>query len=158
MAKNTKSKPGHRPAMKPPKPGPAPSKQVAALCYQGEGDNLQILLITSRETGRWVIPKGWPMRKRTDAEAAEREAWEEAGIRGIITEKSLGFYTYTKRLSKGRRTPCMVRIYPLKVEKTLKKYPEKGQRRNKWFSPKKAARKVAEADLAMLIRKFEPAA
>ena len=137
-------------------PGQPPRLQVAALCWRRTGKGLRILLITSRDTGRWVIPKGWPMRNRTDAEAAAREAWEEAGLRGELSGRSLGIYIYLKTLATGARTPCVVRVFPLQVREMVRKYPEFGQRRIKWFDLDKAARKVAEPELAALIRAFEP--
>ncbi len=139
-----------------PAPGQPPRLQVAALCWRRSGKGLRILLITSRDTGRWVIPKGWPMRNRTEAEAAAREAWEEAGLRGEISTRSIGIYTYRKILDPGRYVPCVVRVYPLEAREVLRKFPEIGQRRSKWFSPEKAARKVAEHDLAVMIRNFQP--
>jgi 8-oxo-dGTP pyrophosphatase MutT (NUDIX family) len=136
--------------------GQPPSLQVAALCWRRTSKGVLVVLITSRDTGRWVIPKGWPMRNRSEAEAAEREAWEEAGLRGHLAERSIGLYTYRKVLGAGRAIPCVVRVFPLEVQERLKKYPETGQRRIKWFSPKKAASKVEEADLARLLRDFDP--
>jgi 8-oxo-dGTP pyrophosphatase MutT (NUDIX family) len=136
---------GHRP----------PSLQVGALCYRRTGKGLRVLLITSRDTGRWVIPKGWPMRKRTEAQAAAREAYEEAGLRGAVSAKSIGFYTYRKGI-EGMSFPCVVRIYPLEARERVKQYPETGQRRVKWFSPAKAARRVREPELAQLLRDFDP--
>ena len=133
-----------------------PGLQVAAICYRKTKKGYKILLITSRDTGRWVTPKGWPMRGRTEAQAAAREAYEEAGVKGEVSETSVGHYTYSKWLGKGRLLPCVVKVYPLKVREMLKTYPETGQRKNKWFSPKKAAKKVKEPRLAALIRKFDP--
>jgi 8-oxo-dGTP pyrophosphatase MutT (NUDIX family) len=135
-------------------PGHAPSRQVGALCYRNGSKGVRILLITSRDTGRWVIPKGWPMHNRGDAEAAAREAFEEAGLRGDIGASSIGHYLYAKKLGRTRFIPCLVRVFPMKVREMLRKYPESGQRRVKWFSAKKAARKVEEPELAALIRKF----
>lgn len=134
-----------------------PSLQVGALCYRRTAKGLRILLITSRDTGRWVIPKGWPMRHRSESWAAEREAYEEAGVRGEISGRSVGFYTYSKRASRGRSFPCVVRVYPLEARERLKKYPETGQRRMKWFKPAKAARKVREPELSRILRRFDPA-
>ena len=136
-------------------PGPPPSRQVAALCFRRTGKGLRVLLITSRDTGRWVIPKGWPMRNRSDAEAAAREAFEEAGVRGTITRRSVGHYTYPKKLANGRFLPCLVQVFALEVREMVKVYPETGQRRAKWFTPKKAAPKVLEPELGHLIRSFK---
>jgi 8-oxo-dGTP pyrophosphatase MutT (NUDIX family) len=138
---------------------PPPSLQVGALCWRRTAKGaLRVLLITSRDTGRWVIPKGWPMRRRTEAEAAAREAWEEAGVRGEIALRPIGLYGYQKVLAKGRPAACVVRVYPLAAQGRRRDYPEAGQRRLKWFSPAKAARKVREPELARLIRNFDPVA
>jgi len=130
--------------------------QVAALCFRRIKSGHKILLVTSRDTGRWVIPKGWTMRNRTEPQAAAREAYEEAGIRGVIANESVGHFTYSKWLGKGRLVPCMVRVYPLLVREMLATFPENGQRRVKWFTPQKAAKKVNEPKLAALIRRFDP--
>lgn len=139
------------------RPGSPPALQVGALCWRrtAEGE-LRVLLITSRDTGRWVIPKGWPMRNRTDAEAAAREAFEEAGVTGAVTGRSLGLYPYDKWMGKGRFVPCVVRVFALAVDGRAAEFPEQGQRRIKWFAPGKAARRVAEPELARIIRAFEP--
>ena len=136
------------------RPGKPPSLQVGALCWQADESGIKVLLITSRDTGRWVIPKGWPMHNRTEPGAAEREAFEEAGVKGRIEEKCFGVFFYPKRLDNGRSVPCVVRVYPLEVETLLKRFPETGQRKLKWFPADKAARKVGERDLAQLIRAF----
>ncbi|MER2507262.1 NUDIX hydrolase [Amaricoccus sp.] len=156
MPKKSNLKPKGRQAAALAKAGRPPSLQVGALCYRRSGKGLRILLITSRDTGRWMIPKGWPMRNRTEAQAAAREAYEEAGLRGEVVENSIGFYTYLKRLKGGEGLPCVVRLYPLEVREMLRKYPESGQRRVKWFSPARAARKVAEPELAACVREFDP--
>jgi 8-oxo-dGTP pyrophosphatase MutT (NUDIX family) len=137
-------------------PGQRPQVQVAALCWRRSAKGLRVLLITSRDTGRWVIPKGWPMRNRSDAEAAAREAYEEAGLRGEVSPRSLGIYTYQKALGSRQSIPVVVRVFPLEAREMLRTYPETGQRRVKWFPPDKAAQRVAEPDLAALIRGFSP--
>jgi 8-oxo-dGTP pyrophosphatase MutT (NUDIX family) len=134
----------------------APNLQVGALTFRRTGKGIKVLLITSRDTGRWVIPKGWPMRKLSEAEAAAREAYEEAGVRGTVGERCLGHYRYMKMLADGRFIPVVVRLYALEARERLKKYPETGQRKVRWFKPKQAARRVAEPDLALLIRDFDP--
>jgi len=137
---------------------PRPARlQVAALPWRrSPRKGLRFLLITSRDTGRWVIPKGWPMKNRSDAEAAAREAWEEAGLRGTVSERSIGLYTYQKTLGPGRRVPVAVRVFPLEVREMVQRYPETGQRRMKWVGPQRAADRVAEPDLKALIRDFDP--
>lgn len=139
------------------KHGQPRSLQVAALCWRrNQRGKIRILLITSRDTGRWVIPKGWPMHNRSHAEAAEREAFEEAGVQGNLRHESLGLFTYRKQLGRGRSILCVVQVFALEVQTRLKKYPENGQRRSVWLSRKKAAREVREPELRTLIRKFNP--
>jgi 8-oxo-dGTP pyrophosphatase MutT (NUDIX family) len=134
-----------------------PSLQVGALCWRRTKKGaLRVLLITSRDTGRWVIPKGWPMRKRSESEAAAREAWEEAGVRGVVMPRPIGLYAYRKRIAQGQSVPCVVRVYPLAAQGRSSAFPEAGQRRRKWFSQVRAARKVQEPELARLIRDFAP--
>ena len=135
-----------------------PGLQVAALCWRRSRKGLRILLITSRDSGRWVIPKGWPLRNRTEPEAAAREAYEEAGLRGTIADRTVGLYTYDKGLSPGRSILCAVKVFPLEVSEMLTKYPETGQRRARWFSPERAAKRVSEPELKAIIRDFDPGA
>lgn len=137
-----------------------PHNQFGALCWRAGKTGPEVLLISSRETGRWVIPKGWSMKGRTGPEAAEIEAWEEAGVKGRIAKDKLGHFTYDKVLKRDTRNetaqPCIVDVFPLQVEKCAPEFPEQRQRRRKWFAPEKAARKVAEAELKALIAGFDP--
>ncbi|MCX7561187.1 NUDIX hydrolase [Sulfitobacter sp. F26204] len=130
--------------------------QFGALCYRIRRDKVQILVITSRRSKRWIVPKGWPMEGKTPAVSAATEAWEEAGVRGKPDETALGVYTYGKNRGEGDELPCLVMVFPLLVKSLAKKFPESGQRRRRWVSRKKAAKMVAEEDLAQLILKFDP--
>lgn len=123
--------------------------QVAALCRNARG---QVLLVTSRDTGRWVLPKGWPMAGRTLADAASQEAWEEAGVRGSVEQSEIGTYHYDKRQDRGFDIPVQVRVYALKVDELANRYPEDKQRKRNWFSPERAAELVAESELKSLLR------
>jgi 8-oxo-dGTP pyrophosphatase MutT (NUDIX family) len=138
-----------------------PRAQFAALCWRPGKSGAEVLLISSRETGRWVIPKGWPMDGRTSPEAAEIEAWEEAGVKGRIDPAKLGHFRYDKTLKRDTKKesiqPCVVEVFPLQVEKFATDFPEQRQRRRKWFAPDKAARRVAEAELKVLLAGFSPA-
>lgn len=96
------------------------------------------------------------MRNRTEAEAAAREAWEEAGVTGTIFPRPIGLYSYPKFMPKGKVLPCAVRVFSLEVAGSASRFPEAGQRRRKWFTPADAARKVQEPELARIIRSFEP--
>ncbi len=137
----------------------AAGTQYAALCYRlGKDGGAEVLLITSRDTGRWVIPKGWPIAGKSAAASAAREAFEEAGAEGEIGEDCIGLYSYAKVLGPDSLRPCVVAVYPLHVLRMAEKFPEAGQRRLRWFSPKKAATKVAEPELAELLAGFVPPA
>ncbi len=130
--------------------------QYAALCYRLSGkDTNEVLLITSRDTGRWVIPKGWPMKGKSGAECALREAFEEAGVEGRLSPDPIGVYPYDKVLP-DRVTPCIVTVYPVEVSHLSKDFPEKGQRERRWFKAKKAAAKVDEPELRSLLNSFDP--
>jgi 8-oxo-dGTP pyrophosphatase MutT (NUDIX family) len=131
--------------------------QFAALCYRTTPKGApRILLITSRETGRWVLPKGWPITGKSAAESAAREAFEEAGVEGKVDPHCLGLYSYSKVVAPERAVPCVVAVYPLLVKSLRSRFPERGQRRLRWFSPAKAASKVAEPELAELLARFTP--
>jgi len=130
-------------------------RQAGAIPFRHDPDGLRVLLITSRDTGRWVIPKGGIEKGFTAAQAAAQEAYEEAGVKGIISEMMLGIYTYSKRLSSGVARPTTVEVYALQVEKLLKKWPERSERRLKWMAVAKAVRLVQEPGMAILLRRLE---
>lgn len=130
--------------------------QFAALCYRYKKGELQILLVTSRNRGRWILPKGWPENKLTPANSALKEAFEEGGVVGTAHDSCVGVYNYSKIYGPNKGLPNIVMVYPIEVKKTRKLYPEKDQRRRKWFSPKAAAKKVDEAQLSNIIKSFDP--
>jgi len=125
--------------------------QVAALCWRNHKGRVEVLLITSRDTGRWVIPKGWPMIGLTAAQAAAREAWEEAGVEGETFDQPLGQYLYDKIALPAVPVPCSVAVFPLQVKNLQKRFPERKQRRRKWFPASEAAGLVVEAELRLLL-------
>jgi 8-oxo-dGTP pyrophosphatase MutT (NUDIX family) len=137
-----------------------PRTQCAALCWRRTEGRIEVLLVTSRETGRWVIPKGWPIDGLPETEGAAREAWEEAGVQGEIGAACLGVYSYDKVLDRAgeapQAVPCVVAVYPMQVTTLRKDFPEATERRTKWFPQDKAARKVLEPELAALIAGFQP--
>ncbi|MDR7039946.1 MULTISPECIES: NUDIX hydrolase [Methylobacterium] len=128
-------------------------RQVGALPFRKAADgSYAVMLVTSRESRRWVIPKGWPMKGRKPFEAAAREAYEEAGIIGNVGKRPLGFYIYEKRLKNRDSVLCQVKVFPLEVRKQLKRWPEQSEREQRWFAPSEAADAVAEPGLAAIIR------
>jgi 8-oxo-dGTP pyrophosphatase MutT (NUDIX family) len=135
-------------------------RQVAALPWrvptsgQDGAGPLEILLVSSRETRRWVIPKGWPMKGKTDPQAAAQEAYEEAGLDGRISDTPVGQYPYLKRLKSGAARAVTVDVFPLEVTGEHATWPEKGQRTLQWMAPVEAALAVQEPELRDLIARF----
>jgi 8-oxo-dGTP pyrophosphatase MutT (NUDIX family) len=130
--------------------------QYAALCYRRAKNDgqLEILLLTSRDTGRWVIPKGWPMGSKASHVVAETEAREEAGVKGIVEHDPLGSFGYAKTMDAGIALPCEVQVHAMEVTASCKNYKEKGMRTLEWVSPQEAASRVAEPGLKKLILAF----
>lgn len=129
--------------------------QYAAACVRpnpGAENDVQVLLITSRDSRRWVIPKGWSMPRKKPHEIARQEAWEEAGVRGQVKRKPLGYYTYVKKLKGSGIAPALVQVHLLNVSELKRDYPERGQRELHWFSPEEAAGAVDEPELKSLLR------
>lgn len=133
-------------------------QQYAALCFRriGENEAIEIVVVTTRDSGRWVIPKGWPMKKKKPHEAAAIEAWEEAGVRGEVKKKPVGRYTYLKLMDDGNVVPCIVDVFQIEVTEMRDQYKEKGERVVAWVSPDEAARRVREIELKSLLVEFQP--
>ena len=130
-------------------------RQVAALPWRRGANGLEILLVTSRETRRWVTPKGGRMPGRTDAEAAAEEALEEAGVEGAVVPEPLGTFRYLKMLKRRAARWCVVSVYSLEVRVEHDDWHERGQRERLWVSRDEAVRRVDEPDLKALIAAFE---
>ena len=130
--------------------------QFGALCYRVEEGAVQILLITSRSTKRWIVPKGWPEDGLTPAQSAANEAREEAGVTGKVKQRPIGVYSYEKHVENADALPCIVTLYALKVKKQSDSYPEQAERHRQWLSSEEAASLVAEPELARLIKAFVP--
>jgi 8-oxo-dGTP pyrophosphatase MutT (NUDIX family) len=130
-----------------------PGRQYAALPFRYL-DSLEILLISSRETRRWVIPKGWPMKGRKPHAVAAREALEEAGVVGRIGKRPLGSYQYVKRLKNGAPLLCTVDVFPMMVKRQRDRWREQDQRTLQWFAAEEAATVVEEPELQSLIDEF----
>lgn len=128
-----------------------PRAQFGALCWRMHRGRVEVLLITSRDTGRWVIPKGWPIAGKTPAQSAAQEAWEEAGVTGEGDEVALGLYAYDKTRKAKEALPCVVSVYPLRVDALAKRFPERKERRRRWFATEKAAKLVAEPELRAML-------
>jgi 8-oxo-dGTP pyrophosphatase MutT (NUDIX family) len=129
--------------------------QVGALCVRHRDNGAcQVLLITSRDTGRWIIPKGWRAKRMKDHEAAAREAAEEAGVSGKVKSKPIGNYSYAKTGDSGTRS-VRVAVFLLLVRRESNRWPEQRERRRAWFDVRKAVEEVGERQLRKLIKGVE---
>jgi 8-oxo-dGTP pyrophosphatase MutT (NUDIX family) len=130
------------------------SAQYAALPFRVNGESVEILLITSRRTRRWIVPKGWPIEGLGPAQSAAREALEEAGISGEVDKAPVGNFHYLKETKRGTSVPCRVELFALKVTRQHRTWMEKEEREQRWFPLGEAARSVGEPQLRRLILKF----
>jgi 8-oxo-dGTP pyrophosphatase MutT (NUDIX family) len=136
---------------------PRPATQHAALCFRRtSAGEPEILLITSRDTGRWVLPKGWPKKGEEGGSSALREAHEEAGVVGTLLQDGIGLYFYDKTMPSSSPVPCCVAVHAVKVAYLAYRFPEMGLRRQEWFSPQAAAAAVDEPELKVLLENFVP--
>ncbi len=133
--------------------GAAEALQYASLPWR-RGGGIQILLITSRETRRWVIPKGWPIDGLSPEQSAAREAFEEAGIEGEVGPTAIGQYHYLKRRKDGTTSVVDVDVFALEVKRQHDDWPEKAERESRWFPAAQAASLVLETSLGELMRRF----
>lgn len=131
--------------------------QFAVLPYRVAKKGPRVCLVSSRGSGRWIVPKGWPMSEATPIEAAAAEAWEEAGLEGPIHPQPVGVFSYRKML-EDNAFPVLAVVYAMKVVVTHKTYPEVHQRSRKWVSPKKASGLLSDPELARIVRDFDPRA
>ena len=151
MPKRAREKPSSR------EPDREPRTQFAALPWRrnAEGE-VEVLLITSRETRRWVVPKGWPIKGAKSMKSAAQEAFEEAGVIGKIGKRPIGSYAYDKRLKNGRLQHVRVAVFGLQVDHEADDYPEKGQREKRWTLLTEAAQLVDEPELMVILATFRP--
>jgi 8-oxo-dGTP pyrophosphatase MutT (NUDIX family) len=129
--------------------------QVAALCWRKtDAGGREVLLVTS-STGRWILPKGWPMDGKRDCDAALIEAQEEAGVRrGKVDRKSVGEFISAKFTADGDDMPCRTRVFAVKVQDIGDDFPEADRRARRWLSPADAADLVTEDGLRDILRQF----
>jgi 8-oxo-dGTP pyrophosphatase MutT (NUDIX family) len=127
-------------------------QQFAAAPLTQQGDQIRVMLLTSRGTGRWVLPKGWAEQDLTGPEVAAKEAFEEAGLVGEVQPESLGTYSYLKERPQAPPQPCRVEVFTMWVDRQLDDWPERAQRVRRWFSLTEASEKVQEDDLRLLLQ------
>lgn len=129
--------------------------QIAALPVIIAPDGkLRVMVVTSRDTGRWIIPKGWTIKGKAGWEAAAVEAFEEAGVEGRIARDPLGYFSYDKVLDDGKIAPCRVAVFRLDVTRWVANWPESDERDRLWCSPLEAADRLQEPELKDILRKL----
>ncbi len=130
--------------------------QYAALPYRlTDAGGVEILLVTSRSGRRWILPKGSPVDGLTPADAAAREAFEAAGVRGTVREAPIGHFTYDRRIDEdGRTVVCEVAVFPLDVVRQHQIWPAVWQRETRWLAPRDATLLLGDAGLRLLLHAF----
>jgi 8-oxo-dGTP pyrophosphatase MutT (NUDIX family) len=120
-----------------------------------EAAALEVLVVTTRQSKRWIIPKGWPIKGLTPSKSAAREAFEEAGVMGKIGARSIGAFRYKKLANGGDdEAECEVKVFPLLVKRQSAMWPESDQRAIQWVDPEKAISLIAEPELKAIVAAF----
>lgn len=128
------------------------ARQVAALVWRQAGSGIEVLLVTSRISGHWLLPKGWHVEGKTAADSALQEAFEEAGVQGVSGTEPIGAFDYRKVRKQGDALDCTVDVFAVRVRRLLGDWPEKHQRRRAWFTLPEAAARVTEPDLGRFLQ------
>lgn len=135
-----------------------PVVQYGALPWRRTPDGVQILLITTRHTRRWIVPKGWPDEGRDPQECAAQEAYEEAGVIGDIGQEVIGVFVHRKQLKSGQMVSCRIHVYAMEVTDLCADWAEQDVRETKWCSVDEALALVGDSGLRRIIAKFSRAA
>lgn len=117
----------------------------------GRHGEVEVMLITTRQSGRWILPRGWPAKGKTPAQTATQEAFEEAGVIGGVDPRPIGDYRYLKPLPDGSSGDCVVTLFSLHVRGTLVHWPEQAERRRRWHALDQASRVASDGQLAELL-------
>ena len=128
--------------------------QYAALPWRASQGAIEILLVTSLKTRRWIVPKGWPLAGCSPCESAASEALEEAGVLGEVASRSLGSFLYNKRRKSGEVVSCRVHVFTMQVVSQRRSWTEKRARDTRWCSPEEALARVSDPGLRRIIARF----
>jgi len=129
--------------------------QLAALCWRKTPDKEREVLLVTSSTGRWILPKGWPIGGKRPVETALTEAWEEGGVKKArAVRRPLGNYIATKITTDGDELPCLHKVFAVEVRKMVDDFPERDRRERLWVHPKVAAELVHEDGLKEILREF----
>ncbi len=124
------------------------------MCLRGEGTEREVLLVTSRGRGRWILPKGWPMAGRDLPGSALQEAWEEAGVRGRVSRGAVGHYHYANLLAGDFGQQVKTHVFRIDRVSLADEFPEAGERERRWWPLAEAAKQVEEPELAALLSRM----
>jgi len=116
--------------------------------------SIEILLITTSTSRRWIVPKGWPVEGLSPSECAAQEALEEAGVEGEVAQQPLGSFRHHKQSKSGETVLCTVYVYPMEVTHRRNRWAEKHIREIHWCSVEDALTRVKHPALRRLIVKF----
>jgi ADP-ribose pyrophosphatase YjhB (NUDIX family) len=129
--------------------------QSAAIPYKMDDQGkLVILLVTSRRTRRWIIPKGKVKPRTLPSRSAEHEAFEEAGVLGRIGKQPVGAYWQGDALPSGPEGSLHVQAFALEVTEELPVWDEMHLRKRRWFRLKDALRAIDDLEIRALLRDF----
>lgn len=131
-----------------------PLLQMAALCYRVTDKGVEVLLVTSSENN-WILPKGWPIPGRSGAATAMQEAWEEAGVQGVVHSSPYAETVSVKRFDTGAEVPCQVEVYAIEVSALCAEFPERDRRQRKWVTPEEAARQLSCVNMQAVLEGFD---
>lgn len=131
-----------------------PLRQIGAIPYRCAPEGVEICLITSRGSGRWITPRGKPEKNKTPQEIAGLEAFEEAGVRGLVDGECFAAYTVTRPSLPPEAGPCAVELYLMEVSEVLGSWPEKKERERVWLPPAQAVMRVEEGGLVDALLRF----
>ena len=131
------------------------SNMARCLIGSRKWPRFEILIVTTRQSRRWIVPKGWPIKRLTPSKSAAREAFEEAGVRGKIGARPIGNFRYKKAADEnGAEADCEVKVFPLLVKRQSAAWPESAQRVAQWVDPDKAISLIREPELKSLVAAF----
>ena len=128
-------------------------EQSGVIAYGLNEGNLSLVLITSKSTKRWVVPKGHIEPNLTAKESAEQEAFEEAGIEGVVSDVTVGSYDYTKH-DKEDSNIYRVSLFPMEIQRLHNDWPEANLRARQWMTIPQAVNAVNEETLKLLLKNF----
>lgn len=128
--------------------------QIAALCHRMREGKVEVLLVTSKSTRRWILPKGWPILSRRAHRTAAIEAFEEAGVTGKVHKNPFASFSSYKGGEAGLKLRTEILVFLVDVESEAEEFPDSAERDVRWVSIKEAVRMTSEPGLIDVFRKL----